>query len=127
MSPRQNDTNIADDTVLWRAVHKLQVYKDDDGRERAQKWAFESDDNEVSAWVAAETDLGRLRARFPHSRMAEFTAAQARECRNIVARDPVEGDASHVVICPLPGKSNSQIKKDAKRLASKARLLPQEP
>jgi hypothetical protein len=124
MPPRQNDPTIADDAVLWRAVPELQICKEDDGRERAQKWAFESDDNEVSAWIAAETDLGRLRARFPHSRIAEFTAAQARECRNIVARDPVEGDASHVVICPLPGKSNSQIKKDARRLASKAHLLP---
>jgi hypothetical protein len=124
MPPRQDDPTIVDNTVLWRAVPELQICREDDGRERAQKWAFESDDNEVSAWVAAETDLGRLRARFPHSRIAEFTAAQARECRNIVARDPVGADASHVVICPSPGKSNSQIKKDARRLASKARLLP---
>jgi len=124
MPPRQNDPTIADDTVLWRAVPELQICKEDDGRERAQTWAFESDDNEVSAWIAGEADLEHLKARFPHSRIAEFTVAQARECRNIVSRDPVEGDDSHVVICPLPGKSNSQIKKDARRLATKARLLP---
>lgn len=124
MSPRQNDPNIADDTVLWRAVHKLQVYREDEGLERAQKWAFESDDNEVSAWIATETDLSQLRAKFPQSRIAEFTAGQARECLNIIARDPVGDDFSHVVICPLPGKSKAQIKKDARRLASKARLLP---
>jgi hypothetical protein len=124
MPARQDDQTIVDNTLLWRAVPELQIYREDDGRERAQKWAFESDDNEVSAWIAAETDLGRLRAQFPHSRIAEFTAGQARECRNIVARDPVEGHPSHVILCPLPGKSNSQIKKDAKRLASKATLLP---
>jgi hypothetical protein len=122
--PRQDDKTIPEDAVLWRAVYELHVYREDDGSERAQKWAFESDDNEVSAWIAAETDPEQLRARFPRSRIAEFTAAQARECQNIIARDPVEGDASHVVICPLPGKSNSQIKKDARRLAKKARLLP---
>jgi hypothetical protein len=92
--------------------------------ERAQKWAFESENNEVSAWIAAETDLDGVRARFSDSRIAEFTAAQARECGNIVARDPVADDPSHVVICPLPGKSNSQIKNDARRLAKKAHLLP---
>lgn len=124
MPPRQDDPTIVDNTVLWRAVPELQIYREDDGRERAQSWAFESDENEVSAWIAAETDVGWLRAQFPQFRIAEFTAGQARECRNIVARDPVEGCASHVVICPLPGKSNSQIKKDAKRLASKAPLLP---
>jgi len=124
MPPRQDDLTITDDAVLWRAVHKLQIHTEDDGSERAQKWAFESEDNEVSAWIAAEADLERLRARFPESRIAEFTAAQARECRNIVSRDPVEDDPSHVVICPVPGKSNSQIKKDARRLAQKAHLLP---
>jgi hypothetical protein len=124
MPPRQDDPTIAETAVLWRAVHKLHIHVEDDGRERAQTWAFESDGNEVSAWIAAEADVERLRARFPYSRIAEFTASQARECRNIIARDPVEGDASHVVICPIQGKSNTQIKKDAKRLAQKARLLP---
>jgi hypothetical protein len=121
---RQDDLTISEDALLWRAVHRLQICKEEDGSERAQKWAFESEGNEVSAWIAAEADLGQLKARFPDSRIAEFTAGQARECRNIVARDPVEGDASHVVVCPSLGKSNSQIKKDARRLAQKARLLP---
>jgi len=124
MSPRENDANIADATVLWRAVHNLQVYRDDDGVERAQSWAFESRDNEMSAWVAAETELGKLQAKFPESRIAEFTVGDARELRNIVTRDPVGDDDSHVVVCPVPGKSKAQVKKDARRLASKARLLP---
>lgn len=124
MSPRRNDANIADDTVLWRAVHKLQVHKNDEGLERAQSWAFESGDNEMSAWIATETNLGQLRTKFPESRIAEFTVGEARECRNIVARDPVGDDTSHVVVCPLLGKSRAQIKKDARRLASRARLLP---
>jgi 3-methyladenine DNA glycosylase/8-oxoguanine DNA glycosylase len=83
-----------------------------------------SDENEVSAWIATEANLQELRARFLNCRIAEFTAGQARECGNIVARDPFEGDASHVVVCPIPGKAASRIKKDARRLASKARLLP---
>jgi hypothetical protein len=109
---------------LWRAVSVLQIYGADDGGERAESWAFMSDENEVSAWIATEANPEELRARFPNSRFAEFTAGHARECGNIVARDPFEGDASHVVICPTPGKASSRIKKDARRLASKATLLP---
>jgi hypothetical protein len=123
MSPRQDEPAINDNSTLWRAVPPHQVCQGDEGSERAESWAFRSDDNEVSAWIASETDLQVLKDRFPDFRVAEFTAGEARECGNIVVRDPVESDASHVVICPTPGKSPSRIKKDAKRLASKARLL----
>jgi len=124
MPPRQDDAAIADDVVLWRAVHRLQVYVADDGRERAQTWAFESDTNEVSASIAVEIGLEQFSAKFPQLRIAEFTAGQARECSNIVARDPTDDDPAHVVICPIAGKTKSRIKKDARLLASKARLLP---
>ncbi|SPE44011.1 hypothetical protein SBA7_250018 [Candidatus Sulfotelmatobacter sp. SbA7] len=124
MSPRQNDPAISDDTVLWRAIPNSHICRGDDGTERSESWAFLSDDSEVSAWIATETDIQTLRARFPNSRIAEFTAGEAREYGNIVARDPVEGDASHVVICPTSGKPAKRIRKDARRLASKARLLP---
>jgi hypothetical protein len=124
MSPRQNDPAIDNDTILWRAIHNFQICRGDEGAERPESWAFLSDDNEVSAWIAAETNADALKARFPNSRMAEFTVGDARECDNIVTRDPVEGDPSHVVICPTPGKPAKRIRKDARRLASKARLLP---
>ena len=124
MSPRQNDPAISDDTVLWRAIPNSQVCRGDEGTERPESWAFLSDDNEVSAWIAVETDLQALKARFPNSRIAEFTVGETRGYGNIVARDPVEGDASHVVICPTPGKPTKRVRKDARRLASKARLLP---
>jgi hypothetical protein len=123
MSPRQNDPAISDDTALWRAVPNSHICAAGDGTERPESWAFRSDDNEVSAWIAEETDIRALKARFPNSRIAEFTAGEARGYENIVARDPVEGDASHVVICPTPGKPNKRVVKDARRLASKARLL----
>ena len=124
MSPRQNDPAIGDDTILWRAVPNSQVCRGDEGAERPESWAFLSDDNEVSAWIAAETNLETLKARFPYSRIARFTVGEARESDNTVTRDPVEGDPSHVVICPTPGKPANRIKKDARRLASKARMLP---
>ena len=124
MSLRQDDPAIADDTVLWRAIPNSQVCRGDEGTERPESWAFLSDENEVSAWIAAETNVEALKARFPNSRIAGFTVGEARECDNIIARDPDEGDQSHVVICPSPGKPAKRIRKDAKRLASKARLLP---
>jgi len=124
MSSRQNDLAINDDAILWRAIPNSQVCRGDEGIEKPESWAFLSDDNEVSAWIASETDREALRVRFPDSRIAEFTAGAARECGNIVARDPVEGDASHVVICPTPGKSSKRIRKDARRLRDKARMLP---
>jgi len=124
MPPRENDPQINDDTVLWRAVPPSHVCLGEGGVERPESWAFLSDDNEVSSWIAAETDLRELKARFPNFRIAQFTAGQARECGNVIARDPVEGDASHVVICPIPGKSSGRLRKDARRLASKAPLLP---
>lgn len=124
MPPRRNDPEITDDTLLWRAVSVLQICIGEEGNERAESWAFMSSDNEVSAWIATEVNLQELMARFTECRIAEFTAGQARECGNIVTRDPFEGDASHVVVCPAPGKATGRIKKDARRLASKARLLP---
>lgn len=124
MSPRQNDPAIADDTVLWRAIPNSQICRGDEGTERPESWAFLSDDNEVSAWIAAETNVEALKARFPNSRIARFTVGEARLCDNIVVRDPVEGDTAHVVICPTPGKAAKRIRKDARRLASKAPLLP---
>jgi len=124
MRPWENDPHINDDTVLLRAVPTSHVCIGEEGAERPESWAFMSADNEVSSWIAAETDLQQLKARFPNFRIAQFTAGQARECGNIIARDPVEGDASHVVICPNPGKSSGRVKKDARRLASKAQLLP---
>jgi|SRR5579863_2497815 len=126
MPPRQNDPSVSDDTVLWRAIPNSHICLGDDGAERSESWAFRSDDNEVSAWIAGETDLQALKARFPNSRIAEFTAGEARGYENLVTRDPVEGDTSHVVICPTPGKPSRRVVKDARRLASKARLLPRE-
>jgi hypothetical protein len=127
MPPREDDPAIANDTILWRAIPNSQICRGDEGTERPESWAFLSDDNEVSAWIATETDVQALKARFPNSRIAAFTAGNAREYDNIVARDPFEGDPSHVVICPTPGKPAKRIRKDARRLASKARLFPQEP
>jgi hypothetical protein len=124
MPPRENDPQINDETVLWRAVPPSHVCPGEGGTERPESWAFRSDDNEVSSWIAAETDIQSLKARFHNFRIAQFTAGQARECGNIVARDPVEGDASHVVVCPNSGKSSGRVTKDARRLASKSRLLP---
>lgn len=124
MPPRQNDPTVNDGTILWRAIPRSQVCREDDGSEKPESWAFLSDDNEVSAWIASETDFGALKARFPNCRIAEFTAGAARQCENIVARDPVEGDASHVVICPVPGKPTKRIRKDARRLRDKAQMLP---
>lgn len=124
MPPRENDPQINDDTVLWRAVPPSHVCTGEGGAERPESWALLSNDNEVSSWIAAETDLRELKGKFPNFRIAQFTAGQARECGNIVTRDPVEGDASHVVIRPNLGKSLGRVKKDARRLASKAVLLP---
>jgi hypothetical protein len=126
MPPRENDPQINDDVVLWRAVPLSHVCVGGEGAERPESWAFKSADNEVSCWIAAEMDLQDLKARFPNFRIAQFTAGQARECANIVTRDPVEGDAAHVLVCPTPGKSLGRVTKDARRLASKATLLPAE-
>jgi len=124
MPPRHDDPTLADDTVLWRAIPNSQICRGDEGTERPESWAFLSDDNEVSAWIAAETTLEALKARFPNSRVARFTVGETRGFGNIVARDPVEGDPSHVVICPTVGKPTKRIRKDARRLASRASLLP---
>jgi hypothetical protein len=124
MPHRQDDAAISNETVLWRAIPDSQVCRGDEGTERPESWAFLSEDNEVSAWIAGETTLHVLKARFPNSRIATFTVGEARECDNLVARDPVECDPAHVVICPTPGKPGKRIRKDARRLASKARLLP---
>jgi hypothetical protein len=76
MPHRQNDPEITDDTHLWRAVHVSQVCVAEEGSERAESWAFMSSENEVSAWIATETNIEELRTRFPGCRIAEFTAGQ---------------------------------------------------
>jgi hypothetical protein len=125
--PRNDDPEIGDEVLLWRAILKSQVEITPDGTEKIQSWGFiQKPTNEVSGDIVSETTLARFYDRFAPSRfrVAEFTAGDARACRNIVCRDPEGGDPSHVLICPSPGKSKGQIAQDAKRLARRARLRP---
>ncbi len=126
--PRNDDPEIGDDVVLWRAVPKQQVEKNSDGTEKIQSWVFTQrhSNNEVSADIAAETSLVRFYERFDPSRfrIAEFTAGDARACNNVVCRDHEGGGPSHVLVCPSAGKSRTKIYEDARRLAAMAILRP---
>ena len=126
--PRNDDPDLGNDVVLWRAVPRLQIETNPDGSESIQSWAFRQfPDNEISADIAAETTSERLAERFPpiDFRIAELTVADARDCGNVVCRDPEGGDQSHVLICPRAGKSRNRIYKDAARLARRSRLRPE--
>lgn len=126
--PRNDDPQIGDDVVLWRAVPKRQIQIVHYGSESIESWAFRQfPDNELSAHIAAETTLQLFTAQFPleEFRIAELTVGDARACRNFVCRDPEGGGASHVLICPTVGKARHQVYKDAKKLARRARLRPE--
>jgi hypothetical protein len=126
--PRNDDAEIGDEVVLWRAIPKRQIETNADGIEAIESWAFRQfPNNELSADVAGETTLEGFTERFPpaHFRTAEFTAGDARACSNIVCRDPDGGGPSHTLICPVPGKSRKRIYEDARKLARRARLLPE--
>ena len=125
--PRNDDPEIGDDVVLWRAIYKGWVEKNPDGTEEIQSWAFRHPTDEVSANIATETTLDQFNGWFSPTdyRIAEITVGDARNCGNIVCRDTEGGGTSHVLICPTLGKAKNKKIKDARKLAGRARLRPE--
>ncbi len=120
--PREDDASIGNEIVLWRAFSGLQICIEPDGTERPESWAFRDQTNEVSLFVAQETDLDWLHALLPGTKIAAITAGDARECGFLVTRDPLPGQPSHALICPLPQSQKSR-RGNERKLAKRARIL----
>ncbi len=119
---RTDDASIGNGVVLWRAFSELQIYLEPDGTERPESWAFRDQTNEVSLFVAEETDLEWLHTLLPGTRIASITAGDARECGFLVTRDPLPGQPSHALICPL-AQTRKNKGENARKLAKRARLV----
>ena len=63
-----------------------------------------------------------LRGRDQHG-IAEIEAGIPRSLGHAIVRDPTEDDASHTLICPPRDVSQKQRKRDARQMASAARLI----
>ena len=120
---RTDDASIGNDVVLWRAFSELQICLESDGTERPESWAFRDQTNEVSLFVAEETDLEWLSALLPGTRIASITAGDARECGYLVTRDPLPGQPSHALICPL-AQTRKNKGENARKLAKRAQIGP---
>lgn len=120
--PWTDDPAIGDDVVLWRAFSELQIHGEPDGTRRPESWAFRDRTNEVSVFIAAETDMEWLREALPGTIIAAVTAGDARACGFLVTRDPVDGRPSHALLCPL-SQTRKAKGENARKLALRARII----
>jgi hypothetical protein len=130
MSPRSDDPSIADGEALWRRILPLpaMLVTEPDGSRRPSSAAFlDGHTGEVSVHRAALTSADRVLLRHPGVGLAEVLAGLPRSLGHLVVADPVDGDASHALICPRPGTSNNQRKATARRMALAARWVIEPP
>ncbi|HEU4388735.1 MAG TPA: hypothetical protein VFV34_13115 [Blastocatellia bacterium] len=125
------DPAITGETLLWRRVpfpkDRPDWYKPpDSGEWRPSSAAFKdhrSDTHELSAYVAAETSLERLRNDYPYDNVAEFPASIPLQHDHTIRRVPDEGYDSHVEITPPPGSSKKTRLAAAREMAEKSKWV----
>lgn len=114
-----DDPTILDDAELWRRIPPWHVVSDENiGDIRPSSAAFEDDPNgePMSAYLADE-------CKDPHIALADhesfglvaITAGLARECKQIIVRQPAVGPPGHVV---LIGKKTDSVRKKFARAAA---------
>jgi hypothetical protein len=114
--------------ILPRAGKTQDWYKQDDGEWRPTSVAFldnRGSTHSLSAYIASETHLDRLRQDYPNDNIAGFPAGIPREHGHTIQRVPDRGYNSHVEITPpieMWGMESRKIKrrKEAARAMAKA-------
>ncbi len=126
--PDDDGTLQGEEVELVRVlVDRAWIASRDDGTLRPSSAAFvESETNEASCFVMAETNLEMLAARFPGKKMAVVTAAAVRAAGFIIARDAEGGDGipGHVVLIQRSARPESKHHvRLARQLANTARVI----
>src|SRR5260370_28693328 len=103
-----DDTTISSDEELWRRIlprvgYSRDWYKKVDSEWRPSSYAFldnRSPTHSLSAYIASETGLDRLRRDYRYDNIASFPAGVPRAFNHAIQRVPDEGYESHVEITP---------------------------
>jgi hypothetical protein len=102
MAPQVDDPTIEDDAPLWRRVppHHF-VLDEQSGSVRPSSAAFEDhpDGSPMSVLLGAESaGPDSVLAGHPDFALASITAGLARECGQLVVRDPLPMEPAHALV-----------------------------
>ncbi len=104
-----DDESIDNNEILWRRFPLRQGYfkdwykQDENGNWHPTSIAFldnRSRTHSLSAYIASETDLNRLRTDYPNDNIASFPASVPLKFNHTIKRVPDKGYDSHVEITP---------------------------
>jgi|HubBroStandDraft_6_1064221.scaffolds.fasta_scaffold2690548_1 hypothetical protein len=116
-----DDAAIANDVVLWRRIYASWIHKQEP---RPTSFAFRTQrDEHLSMYISNETTAERLLAGYDNCRIASLIVGFLRSIDYGVARDPVEGDNSHVLVFPLTSRKSEGFKKDARLMAEESKWV----
>lgn len=122
----KDDPTISDDADLWRRIPPRHIVLDENiGDIRPSSAAFENDLDgaPMSAYLAEECiDPQIALASHEGFGLVAITAGLARECNQLIVRQPVPGPPGHVVI--VGAKTDSVRKKFARAAAKRWVLRP---
>jgi hypothetical protein len=119
-SDYRDDPTIADDAELWRRIPPWHIILDENiGDIRPSSAAFEDDPDgaPMSAYLGNECKDPQIAlAGHEGFGLVAITAKMARECNQIIVRQPVTGPPGHVVVV---GKKTDSVRKKFARAAAK--------
>lgn len=119
-----DDASIGDDTELWRGVNPLWLQTEPvTGVQRPQSAAFKTAD--MSVLIASETNIPEILSLLPiGSRVARFTAGDARAAGCIVVRDGNPPNLpSHALVLHKDGRGKSITGSQSRKIRDRAQWV----
>ncbi|MGH9840415.1 MAG: hypothetical protein ACREEM_16675 [Blastocatellia bacterium] len=116
----KDDPTISDDADLWRRIPPWHFILDENlGDIRPSSAAFDDDPDgaPMSAYLAEECKEPQIvLVNHDGFGLVAITAKLARECNQLIARQPVPGPPGHIVVV---GKKTDSVRKKLARAAAK--------
>lgn len=102
-----DDLTISDDADLWRRIPPWHFYYDENiAQIRPKSAAFDNDPDgsPMSVVIAAESSPEAVLAEHEGYALASFKAGLARECNQLVVRDPLPTEPAHALVVGAKSK-----------------------
>lgn len=102
-------------------VNQSMFHVDPEGGVTLQSFAFRAPRDELSMDVSTETTAEKvLAAGFPGQKIVSIRVGVLRRLGYVIVRDPEPDNPAHVLVLPMPGKSNNRKHLDRKAIALNA-------
>jgi hypothetical protein len=106
---------IADNEMLWRAVHQTQLTRDHAGRIKPQSGAFRDALGRLSVDIASLTRIEEFQLRNAGKFAAQFLVRTVRDLGKCVTNrvDIDPANPAHAIVCPKLSAKEARILSDA--------------